>query len=98
MGKIPSKKLFVYEEDEQGYWVNHVLMAQEGAPINTKRLEKLSWNVHGAGRFSTSVEALIKVASGHGLRLRIIKYRKQSKTVPPEWISLPLVHGATGNY
>lgn len=94
-----DEQLFVYEEDEQGYWQNHVLMAQEGQePVNQGSLRALSWETPGAGRVSTSANELIRIAKKKGFTLRLIEKRERSREVPPEWRNYPLVVGATGNY
>lgn len=94
-----SEQLFVYEEDEQGYWHNHVLMARGGDnPIVVETLQSMSWEPPAAGRFSTSAETLVEVAKKHGLELRVVERREKSSNVPEEWGQHPLVKGATGNY
>ncbi len=91
--------MFVYEEDEQMHWRNHVLMSQDGTEeIDVERLQAMSWEAQGAGRISTNPWTLVEIAAKHGLVLRVMDRRRNSKQVPSEWAHLPLVVGATGNY
>ena len=92
-----DKKRFVYEEDMQGYWHNHVLMEQCGDG-NIKKLEAIYRDFPGAGRISESVGMFMEIAKKHGLNLCIIERREKSQNVPKEWENLPLIKGSQGNY
>jgi hypothetical protein len=89
--------LFVYVQDNQGYWVDQVLM-EATQDITPDRLAAISWEVPGAGRTSTSVGAFIGAAKKHDIDLVEIERISKTGIIPAKWASYPVVVGATGNY
>lgn len=99
---------FVYVEDDQGYWKNHVLMYAETDEVTPElmvELEQITWDIPDAGRFSVDFNTFMAKAANHGIQLAPLDYvfgkpfsKEPNIGKPLEWGKLLMAKGATGNY
>lgn len=90
----PVLRELVYLEDERMYFSTpHIF--QTDCPWTVEKMSKLSWQVPGAGRLSTSYHAFMIIMLAHGFRCKLVKKLERNAKPPAQY---EVIEGATGNY